>query len=45
MSTLDRVEFYKRLRASGPAVAGIPHLDDEEVSQVVAFLQTLSFLD
>ena len=43
MAVLDRVEFYKRLRASGPDLTKIPFLDDEEVMQLEAFLNTLSF--
>lgn len=41
----DRVEFYQRLRAWADEEVAIPHLNDEEVEALEAFLWTLNFTD
>ena len=43
MSPLDRHELYKRMIAAAETMINIGYLDDEEVADVVKFLQTLSY--
>ena len=43
MSPLDRHEFYKRMIAAAETIINIGYLDDDEVADLVEFLQTLSY--
>ena len=43
MSPLDRHELYKRMIAAAETIINIGYLDDDEVSYVVEFLQSLSY--
>lgn len=43
MTDYQRVEAYKQIAVSAPSVSLLPYLDQDEVSNVVAFLKTLSF--
>ena len=43
MDVLERTEFYKRLATSGASAEIIPVLSNSQVSELVAFLKTLSF--
>jgi cytochrome c peroxidase len=45
LSNIDRNELYKKLAVSGDMIDSIPYLDDEEVSNLVKFLKTLSFIE
>ena len=43
MDMIARHEFFKRMAATGDTFKFLSLLDDEEVAQIEAFLQTLSF--
>ena len=43
LSEIDRVEYYKKLAASGDNIQSIPYLDTEEVANLLLFLKSLSF--
>ena len=43
-SEIDRNEYYKKLAASGENIDSIPYLDSEEISSLVDFLKTLTFI-
>ena len=43
-SEIDRNEYYKKLAASGESIDSIPYLDSEEISSLVDFLKTLTFI-
>lgn len=43
LDDMERVEFYRKVRAAGPDVMKIPFLSKVEIQQLVEFLETLSF--
>lgn len=43
MSSLERTEYYKVLSSANEALLLIPFLDSGEITEIVSFLETLSF--